>query len=84
MSSDHDAHKCDDHSHEHEHGHHKEKKVDEHNHEHEHHEHKHSHAEEEPKKDEEEIPAWKKQALEQGAGDPMSLNWNVDSNKMEE
>jgi hypothetical protein len=49
-----------------------------------HHEHKHSHAEEGAKKVDEDIPAWKKQALEQGAGDPMALNWNVDNNKMEE
>jgi hypothetical protein len=48
--------------------------------------HKHTHSEEEEEtKEQEEIPAWKKQALEKEkthAGDPMAMNWNVD--QMEE
>jgi len=69
----------------------------EHSHEHKHehqehsHEHGHKHAHEET---EEEMPAWKKKALESGATDPMAApfggDWNKESNisakdsKMEE
>jgi hypothetical protein len=49
----------------------------------EHHDHKHGHEKDEkPAAEESETPAWKKQALDQTGGNPMSLNWNVD--KMEE
>ena len=86
----HDEHHHEDHNHkeehepEHEHDHH------EHDHEHEHHEHKHDHA-----KEAEEIPAWKRRALESGtAVDPMAApfggDWksesmaNATEDKMEE
>ena len=51
----------------------------------EHHDHKPSHEDkhdEKPAAAKEETPAWKKQALDQSAGNPMTMNWNVD--KMEE
>mmetsp|Transcript_18585 Transcript_18585/g.28704 ORF Transcript_18585/g.28704 Transcript_18585/m.28704 type:complete len:134 (-) Transcript_18585:199-600(-) len=56
------------------------KKEESHDHEHKHeHGHKHGHAH----KEEEDVPAWKKKALEEGATDPMAApfggSWNVES-----
>ena len=82
----------DEHEHKHhEHKHHEHKEHDHSpDHEHKHHEHKHEH--EHAKK--EDIPAWKKRAMESGDNDPMAApfggTWNTESSlsatdtKMEE
>ena len=91
---DHDHHhekKAEDHSHKHHSHKHAEDK--EHNHEHKEHNHEHKHEHSHADKEKEDMPAWKKRAMESG-NDPMAApfggNWNAESSlsatdtKMEE
>ena len=93
----HDEHKHDDHKHEH-HDHHKEEKHHEHEHkhhehsnkhhehsnEHEHKHHEHSNEHDHSNKKEDDMPAWKKRAIESGASDPHAApfggDWGSESN----
>jgi hypothetical protein len=75
---------CDshDHSHSHEHKHKEHDHDHEHKHDHDHHEHKHHDHDHKEEKDE--MPAWKKKALEQGVGSdpsaaPFGGNWTMES-----
>mmetsp|Transcript_14630 Transcript_14630/g.31536 ORF Transcript_14630/g.31536 Transcript_14630/m.31536 type:complete len:185 (-) Transcript_14630:1461-2015(-) len=65
------------HEHEHEHGHKHEDKHDHHDHSHGH---GHDHSD---KKEDEDIPAWKKKAMESSNDDPMAApfggSWNMES-----
>lgn len=88
---------CTDEGHEHSHSHKKEEDAacggeDGHDHEHKHahepehkheHKHEHEHAHNHDHKKEEDIPAWKKKALESGSDDPMAApfggSWNVEA-----
>ena len=97
MLPDHHAHEH--HGHHDHHDHHGEKCTEDHSHDHHHHaekekEHHHGHGHDHAAKEkDEEIPAWKKQALEAG-DDPMAApfggTWNAESSlsakdhKMEE
>jgi hypothetical protein len=88
----HEHHEKKSHDHEDKHEHHEKRSHDQHKHEH--HEKKSHDQEHKHEHDDDDIPAWKKKALEAGAGDPMAApfggNWNSESmvdaqkDKMEE